>query len=343
MSRLPAEAGAPGGTRPGPAGAAPGRSQQQQRPADAAPDWARTPERSNLPALRAMCWVALACGRRVARAVLHPITLYFLLCSPVQRRNARRYLARVLGRAPHWRDGYRLIHAFASTVLDRVYFLRGQAGRFELRPAGVAPVDAVLAAGHGAFMVGAHVGSFEAVGASGGLPGGPRWRVAMLMYPDNARRINEVLDAIADADVRPHVIALGRPGSMLALRDWLDAGGVAGTLADRTLAGEPSERGGVVELPFLGQTARFADGPFRMAALLRRPVFSMAGLYAGGNRYDVRFGLLADFSVRPADAVERERAIRAAVVAYAAWLEALCREYPYNWFNFHDFWNEDAP
>ncbi len=341
MSRLPAEAGAPGGeARPGRAGAMPNNA--PQRAADAAPDWARTPERSNLLALRVMCWIALACGRRAARVVLHPITLYFLLFSPVQRRNARRYLARVLGRTPHWRDGYRLIHAFASTVLDRVYFLRGQAHRFDLRPAGTAPVEALLAAGHGAFMVGAHVGSFEAIGATGRMPGGRHWRVAMLMYPDNARRINEVLDAIADADIRPQVIALGRPGSMLALRDWLDAGGVAGTLGDRTLAGEPSERGGVVELPFLGRTARFADGPFRMAALLRRPVFSMAGLYAGGRRYDVRFAPLADFSARPADAAERERSIRAAVEAYAAWLEALCREYPYNWFNFHDFWNEDG-
>jgi predicted LPLAT superfamily acyltransferase len=36
------------------------------------------------------------------------------------------------------------------------------------------------------------------------------------------------------------------------------------------------------------------------------------------------------------------RRIRAAVEAYVARLEALCRAYPYNWFNFHDFWLEDA-
>ena len=77
-------------------------------------------------------------------------------------------------------------------------------------------------------------------------------------------------------------------------------------------------------------------------ALLRRKVFFMAGLYGGGARYDVQFDLLADFSERASDPAERERRIRAAVEAYVAHLEALCRAYPYNWFNFHDFWLEDS-
>jgi predicted LPLAT superfamily acyltransferase len=29
--------------------------------------------------------------------------------------------------------------------------------------------------------------------------------------------------------------------------------------------------------------------------------------------------------------------------AYLGRLEALCRAHPYNWFNFHDFWQEDPP
>ncbi len=35
--------------------------------------------------------------------------------------------------------------------------------------------------------------------------------------------------------------------------------------------------------------------------------------------------------------------IRAALESYVARLESLCRTYPYNWFNFHDFWIEDPP
>lgn len=308
--------------------------------------WATTPERSNMLALRVICWIALKCGRRAARLVLHPISLYFLLFAPTPRRHIRRYLFRAIGPKAGWSDGYKLLHAFASTVLDRIYFLRGRMDLFDVSVRGQLPVEAEAFAGRGAFLLGAHVGSFEALGACKHHSLDEReLRLAMLMFPDNARRITEILNAISLPELRPHVIALGRPHSMLELRDWLDGGGLGGLLADRTLPGsdeQPAQqRGTNIELPFLGAPALFNDGPFRLAALLRRKVFFMAGLYAGGDKYDVRFEPLADFSDRVSDPVERERRIRAAVEAYAERLEALCREYPYNWFNFHDFWLED--
>ena len=34
--------------------------------------------------------------------------------------------------------------------------------------------------------------------------------------------------------------------------------------------------------------------------------------------------------------------IRVMLERYVAQLEALCRETPYNWFNFFDFWADDA-
>ena len=301
-------------------------------------DWSHTPERSNALALRVMSWIALTCGRRVARWVLHPITLYFVLFAPVPRRHSRRYLSRALGRPAGWRDVYRHLFTFTATILDRVYLLSGRMHLFDVSVHGEALIDATLAEGRGAFLVGAHIGSFEALRAVGQNRSG--LRIAMVMYPDNARLINHALRAIAP-HYQPKIIALGQRDSMLAVRDWLDAGGLAGLLADRALPGE-SQRAGSIGVSFLGREASFSDGPFRLAALLRRRVVFMAGLYAGGNRYDVRFTALADFSQRAADPAAREQHIRDAVLAYAVQLESICREQPYNWFNFLDFWHEDA-
>jgi predicted LPLAT superfamily acyltransferase len=310
-------------------------------------DWARAPERSNMLALRFICMMALVFGRHITRLLLPPISLYFLLFAPTPRRHIKRYLFRAIGPRAGWIDGYRLLHAFASTVLDRVYFLRGRMDLFDVKVKGNMPLETEALQGRGAFLLGAHVGSFEALGAcKHHSQHKQELRLAMLMYPDNAQRITAILNAISLPEARPHVIALGRPHSMLALRDWLDHGGLGGMLADRTLPGsedQPAQqRGNNIVLPFLGQPASFNDGPFRLAALLRRKVFFMAGLYGGGARYDVQFDLLADFSERASDPTERERRIRAAVEAYVAHLEALCRAYPYNWFNFHDFWLEDS-
>jgi predicted LPLAT superfamily acyltransferase len=305
---------------------------------DAAP-WSTTRERSNKLALQLMAWIAVHLGRRIARLVLVPITWYFLLFSPGPKRQTRRYLRRALGREPGWAEHYRQVHAFASVALDRVYLARGDLSMFDIQVHGGDLVHSLLAEGRGAFMLGAHIGSFEALHAMGK---GEQLPVAMVMFPDNARMIHGVLQAIA-----PHlaleIIPIGRRGSALAIRDWLDKGGLVGVLGDRVLPGNNGPRSENVALPFLGTPAQFNDGPLRLAMLLRRKVLFMVGLYLGGNRYDVRFELMADFSQPETDPARREAQLHAALQDYVARLEALCREAPYNWFNFHDFWNEDTP
>jgi predicted LPLAT superfamily acyltransferase len=302
--------------------------------------WTEHEERSNLWVLRLMRWIAMTAGRRLSRLTLHPITLYFLLTHGSARRASANYLARALGHPVGWPQVYRHIHRFAATVLDRVYFLQGRFDEFKVISTNAQAIDEPIARRQGALMVGAHIGSFEALRAIGA---GSGMNVAMLMYEDNARLINATLAAIAP-EVRLHTIALGRPGAMLSLRQWLDQGGVAGLLGDRTLPGH-SERSRTVWLPFLGTPARFSDGPFRLASILRRPVIFMAGLYHGGKHYELRFTELADFRERaPGGAAEEDERIRRAMQAYVSLLESLCRESPYNWFNFYDFWaTDDAP
>lgn len=301
--------------------------------------WAQRRERGSLLALRFMAWVATALGRSVARLLLHPITLYFLLFGREARRHSARYLGRALGRTPTWRDQYRHFHSFASTVLDRVYFARGDTAGFDLSMHGDAGCDDTLSSGRGGFLLGAHLGSFESLHAAGkSFPG---MQVTMVMYPDNARKIQGVLTALAP-QLKMAIIAIGQPGSTLAIRDALDAGHLVGLLGDRMLAGDAGPRTPPVAVPFLGVPALFSDGPLRLAMLLRRRVIFMVGLFLGGRRYDVRFETMADFRDPPADPAAREAMIRQALHGYVARLEALCREAPYNWFNFHDYWREDA-
>lgn len=300
--------------------------------------WAAERERSNLWALRLIRWIAVHAGRTVARWLLPPISLYFLLFNGKARRASRSYLSRALRRPARLRDVYRHIHAFAATVLDRIYFLQERFDQFEVTLTHPAVIHAPLDRGEGIMMVGAHLGSFEALRADAHSRGG---RVAMLMYEDNARLINATLAAVAPAATL-HTIALGQPGAMLALRRWLDEGGVAGLLADRTLPGH-SARSRTLWLDFLGKPAPFSDGPFRLAAMLRRPVIFMTGLYHGGNRYELRFAELADFrELGPDRRVDLDRLMRETMLRYVALLESLCLEAPHNWFNFFDFWADDA-
>jgi hypothetical protein len=290
--------------------------------------WRQRPEVSHRQVLRLMRWIALALGRPVARAVLHPITAYYLACAPRERRASAAYLGRVLGRRPSLAERYRHFHSFAATVLDRVYLLDERFELFDIEVHGEDALRAALAHGRGALLLGAHLGSFEALRAPGRRATG--LRIAMVMYEDNARMVNETLAALGPA-ARQDVIALGRVDAMLRVRDLLEDGGIAGVLGDRGLG-----EGGAVSLPFLGAPARFPLGPMRMAAMLRCRALFMAGVYLGGNRYALHFEPLADFGATPAPRPE------AALAAYVACLERFCRAAPFNWFNFYDFWADGA-
>lgn len=299
-----------------------------ERGGGARPEWTQRQERSNLALLRLMVWISLTFGRRIGRVVLHGIAAYFMLFAPSARHASRIYLRRVLGRGALWRDGFRHVFSFASTVHDRIYLLND---RFDLFDIQVHGGDALIESARtqpGALLVGAHLGSFEVLRAMG--RGQEGLRIAMMMYEQNARKLNATLAAINPRAMQD-IISLGRMESMLEARDKLDQGWLVGMLADRSL-GDDATR----EVTFLGSPAAFPLGPWRMAAMLRRPVFLMAGLYRGGNRYELHFVQLADFS--KVERSDRDAAIDQAMQRYADSLADLCHKAPHNWFNFFDFW-----
>ncbi len=292
------------------------------------PQWVQEQERSHAPIIRFMVWISLTLGRRAGRVVLHGIAAYFVLFSPQARRASRTYLTRALGRHAGWADGYRHVLGFASTIHDRVYLLNDQFDRFVIEKHGEQALMAAMRKQSGVLLIGAHLGSFEVLRATG--RGHAGLKVAMLMYQENARKLNATLAAI-NPKAMDDIIALGRIDSMLEVRDKLDAGYAVGMLVDRSLGGDATRQAN-----FLDHPANFPMGPWRMAAMLRRPVFFMTGLYMGGNRYQIHFEPLADFS--SVERKGRDAAIGLAVDRYAECLSRYCRKAPYNWFNFFDFW-----
>ena len=290
--------------------------------------WAAEPERGSAPLITAMAFLALRLGRPLARLILYVIAAYFFLFAPRARRHARAYLQRTLRREPTASDLYRHVFTFAATILDRLYLSRGRYELFEVSIEGEELMRAALERGKGAFLLGAHLGSFELMSAVGCRQ--PGLRVALAMYTQHASRLGALLANGPPASA-PEIIPLGQLASMLRIRDCLEEGKFVGMLADRTFDDAPAER-----IAFLGQPALFPSGPMRVAAALRRPVIFMAGLYRGGNRYHVVFRPLADFSQLGPGA--REAAVRAAIERFVALLEEGCRGDPYNWFNFYDFW-----
>jgi len=293
-----------------------------------AAEWVSHRERGSLWLLKIMAFLSLRCGRRASRIILYGIAIYFFLFGPSARRHSLQYLLLALGRPPVARDRFLQILSFATTIHDRVYLINGQFEKFNISVEGEDMVLAHEPKGRGALMLGAHMGSFEVMHSLSRRQHG--LHVAMAMYEENARKIGGILAAI-NPNWIADIVPLGQIDAMLNIAERLDRGAYVGVLADRTLGEEA-----VQAVTFLGQEAYVPTGPMRAAAILRCPVFFMAGLYRGQNNYHVVFERVADFSAMSVGS--RDIAVRAAIERYVAILERCCREDPYNWFNFFDFW-----
>jgi predicted LPLAT superfamily acyltransferase len=277
-----------------------------------------------------MVWIALSLGRAPARALLYPICLYFLVGFRSARQAIRRFRERALNYPVSWLELFHHYHVFASTILDRVYFLRARFDLFEVELHGREMLDRELAKGRGCILLGAHVGSFEVVRSLGRAQGNLDLRV--IMDEQNAHLIREITQELNPAVVET-VIQVGGVETMLSVKECLEQGGVVGVMGDRVMQDDQT-----VACQFFGREARFPTGPMRLAHVARAPVVLFFGLYRGGNRYEVHLESFCDqVHLSPG---QREAELRQWVQRYADHLEVVCRNAPDNWFNFYEFWGE---
>ncbi len=293
--------------------------------------WAARRERGSAALVRVMVWLTLHLGWTVGQALLYPITLYFFLVSRGARSASSEFLGRILGRPATSRDVFRHLFSFSCVLLDRLFLLSNRLQHFTIDVFGLNHVTSALGQGRGCALLGSHLGSFEVLRAFGRQSPVP---IRILMYRANSgaySRIMEQLDpALADA-----VIEIGTPEAMLRVRESLERGELVGILADRAPAGQK-----VVTVPFLDAPAPLPTGPLMLCAALGVPIVLFFGIRTGARRYSVYFEAFADRLQLPRSG--RSELVAGWVRRYAERLEAYCRSYPFNWFNFYDFW-ETAP
>jgi len=130
------------------------------------------------------------------------------------------------------------------------------------------------------------------------------------------------------------------------LEERLSLGGIVTIAGDRTSGGKAEKS---LAIPFLGEDALFSQGAFYLAALIHAPVYFIFALRRGDlsirPEYDmhVHKSSLSPESF-PSDSARKERLRLSASLAndFAALLENYCKERPFQWYNFFDFWQKEV-
>lgn len=294
--------------------------------------WQNRPEGGGRFAMWLIRSIALYGGRGVGRLLLYPITFYFYLRRRPERLASKQYLQRVFGRPPAPWQVFKHLHAYAATTLDRIFLLAHGEKSFQIDTVGLDQLDQRVAEGRGVLLLGSHQGSFEALRAVGLRR--PDLLLRVVLDKQKTPAMTELLEALAP-DVGAGVIDASKDGASIALAmaEACNAGAIVAMLADRGRGHEVLRHA-----PLLGSPAPFPVSPWLLANTLQVPVVLCFGLYLGGNRYRLVFEPLTERVDIPRH--NRGPALDAYIAAYARRLEHYIHVEPYNWFNFHDFWQE---
>lgn len=293
------------------------------------PTWKMSEEVGSLWGIVFVAELAKWAGRSAARFFVFWLAAYFYLTRPERVAACVEFRARAgAGTSPL--EVFRHFLVFAHCALDRLYFLSGRHELFRYFLVGHNYIQDLAESQRGAILVGAHLGSFEALRAAS-----RKHKLDLLIVADfqNARRLNAILSQFGDNEKTRFLDASGDRVTLgLEIKEAVGRGGLVAILADR------AGHGRTVEVEFLGKSAHFPVGPYLLASLVECPVYFTTAFYSPPRRYELLCEPFAESISLPRGA--REEALRSYAEKYARRLEHYARMYPENWFNFYPFWSE---
>lgn len=303
--------------------------------------WLSVAERGSILGMRFVVWCYRRLGRRFCQLLILPVVLYFFLTDRSGRRASLRYLRRLYARPggaaalrhrPTWWDSFLHYRECGLSILDRVSFWLGRDDDWSIAFHDEGQFASLKEEGRGAIILGAHLGSFDALRV---LARRDQIVVNVVMFIEHARMINSVFQALdRDASLRMIQLDPSSINSVFAIKACIERGEFVALLGDRVGIGD-EKRTGPVE--FLGDRALLPHGPFLLASLLKCPMVFMVALRAGDGRYQAYAERFAERVV-----VAGPEDLNELAADYARRLERYCLMAPYQWFNFYDYWRDEA-
>lgn len=273
-------------------------------------------------------------GLRAAYFLLRFVTLYFCIFSRGSSRSTFFYFRRIHGFSTlkSLFAIYRNYYAFGQSIVDKYALLSGSAeGKFSYTYENEEYLHQLMEEGEGGILISAHLGNWD---IAGHLLKRLKGRINIVMYENEKQRIKEALEPVLGKRSF-QIIGVGEGMEhLIEIREALKRGELVCIHADRYMEGVRT-----IEGEFMGKKAKFPLGPFILASKFNAPtcfVFSCkdrATHYHFYSTAPVRYGSTKGSSA--------EESARQAFEDYLSVLERFMNHYPYQWFNFFPFWEEE--
>lgn len=264
-------------------------------------------------------------GLSAAYGLLLFVAFYFVFFSPTASRSIYSFFRKRLGKsrlASFW-GIYRTYWAFGQALIDRTAVLAGFSQKFTYDFDGEHYIHEMAKAGQGGVLLSIHGGNWSMAGSMLEENVGQSARINIVMLEAEHQKIKTFLEnvqvkqaanIIGIGDNFSHIIAMGsalRNGELLCMH------------GDRFLSGAET-----FEVDFFGAPAHFPAGPFQLIHRMKVPYSFVFAFKESNSHYH--------FYATPIQ--QQPTSAQAAAQQFAQDIEKQLQKYPYQWYNFYDFW-----
>ena len=274
---------------------------------------------------RIFIWILNTLGLSSAYVLSKIVARYYYFTAK-ESKNALHDFYSQLGYAVA-KDRNRLIYKnfclMAEVLIDKIAFSKGGKNNLEYTEDGEHNIADLLEQGKGVFLVGGHVGSWDM--AAQFLDIGTT--VNVVMYQNEKEQIEE---AIGDRKNNFNIIPLTEDiGFVIAISQAIKRNEIICFNVDRTLTDSNT-----TSLDFLGRTASFPTGVYKLAHKLKSPVAFISGVKTSKSNYH--------FTCKPLGSVsDNEQSVNELATQFKDCFEQITKQYPEQWFNHFKFWENN--
>lgn len=240
---------------------------------------------------------------------------------------------RAFGPQPWWKRRwlvFRHFFSFGRAIIDRLAIHAGMTKFFSFKFDGDQNLRAAVAGGRGVLLLTAHLGNWEAAGQLLMRVDVP---ITITGFDRETPEIRALLESAPQKKFKLLPLT-GGPTDAIPLVAALRRGEVVAMLGDRAY-GSPT-----VSVPFFGGTAAFPIGAYVMASIAGAAMMHVFSHRERGGRYRF-FGFPAHHPQLPAHH-ERDAYLKTCAANFARDLESILKLDPLQWYNFFEFWEDEA-
>lgn len=275
--------------------------------------------------------------------IAFPVSAIYFFVAGTARKAIRKYLDKVEPLAGKKLSVWKSFVAFSITLIEKCEGWVGKVNYSHLhfRDDSVDELNNTLKSGKGVFLIVSHIGSAEEMRAlSEELSKnklGMKIPVLSLVDFEVTDKFNSMLKKL-NPDSMLNLLSVRDLSidGIERIQTTLDDGGIVIIAGDRS-----GDRN--IEVDFLGEPAQFPFGAFYLPLLFESPSFFCVCVRTRDmslkKSYEIYVELNMNGFEKPGKSARKAFA-ESSCKKYAVFLEKLVQKYPYQWYNFYDFWSK---